>query len=72
MCRVPLPYLIERPDEASANWRIGTTQPCAHKCDLVLNEIAAELWPQFDLNDPISIPVREAVSPHGGGALETD
>lgn len=63
-CRVPLPYLIERPDEASANWRLGTPQPCVHKCDLVLTEIAAELWPQFDLNDPLSVPVRDRVTPN--------
>ena len=62
MCRVPLPYLIERPDEASANWRMGTPLPCVHKCDLILTEISAELWPQYDLNDPISVAVREPAS----------
>jgi len=72
LCRVPLPYLIERPDEASANWRMGTPQPCVHKCDLILTEISAELWPQFDLNDPISVPVREKVSSHDDGAAGTD
>ena len=60
-CRVPLPYLIERPDEVSANWRIGTPQACVHKCDVILAEIAAALWPQYDLSDPVSLPVRQLV-----------
>ncbi|MGI9076878.1 MAG: hypothetical protein ACR2G6_06030 [Gemmatimonadaceae bacterium] len=67
-CRVPLPYLIERPDEVSANWRIGTLQPCVHKCDVIIAEIAAGLWPQYDLNDPISVPVREPASQQGSGS----
>lgn len=67
MCRVPLPYLIERPDEASANWRMGRPRPCVHKCDLILSEIAAELWPAYDLNDPTSVPVRES---GGDGSTE--
>ena len=72
MCRVPLPYLIERPDEASANWRMGTPQPCVHKCDLILSEIAASLWPQYDLNDPTSQPVREPATLRGEGSAEPD
>jgi hypothetical protein len=58
-CRMPLPYLIERPDDVSANWRIGTAAPCANGCDVVIGEIAARLWPQYDLLDPVSMPVRE-------------
>lgn len=57
-CRMPLPYLVERPDEVSANWRIGTPPPCAHGCDTVIYEIAARLWPHYDLRDPLSQPVQ--------------
>ena len=60
-CRMPLPFLVERPDEVSANWRIGTPPPCAHGCDVVIAEIATRFWPQFDLRDPISEPVRDPV-----------
>ena len=58
-CRMPLPYLIERPDEVSANWRIGTPSQCDDGCDVLISEIAARLWPRFDLRDPISVPVKE-------------
>ncbi len=58
-CRMPLPYLIERPDEVSANWRIGTPSLCFNGCDAIIAEIAARLWPRFDLLDPISTPVKE-------------
>ena len=58
-CRMPLPYLVARPDEVSANWRIGTPPPCAHGCDSVIAEIAARLWPQYDLRDPIAEPVKD-------------
>jgi len=58
-CRMPLPYLIERPDEVSANWRIGTPAPCLNGCDAVIGEIAARLWPSYDLHDPIAVPVKE-------------
>jgi len=63
-----LPYLIERPDEVSANWRIGTLQPCVHKCDVLIAEIAAGLWPQYDLNDPISVPVRAPALQQGSAS----
>lgn len=59
ICRMPLPYLIERPDDVSANWRLGTAVPCGRGCDAVISEIAARLWPQYDLNDPVSKPVVE-------------
>ncbi len=48
-CRMPLPYRIERPDTVSANWRIGTPRHCAHKCHIVMAEIAATFWPRFDM-----------------------
>ena len=56
-CRMPLPFPVERPDEVSANWRIGTPPPCAHGCDVVIAEIVARYWPQFDLHDPVAAPV---------------
>lgn len=68
MCKMPLPFLIERPDEVSANWRIGTPRSCVHQCDVIIAEIAAGLWPQYDLNDPISLPVREPASQQDSGA----
>lgn len=58
-CRTPLPFLIERPDEVSANWRIGTPVPCANGCDALICEVTAELWPLYDLRDPTATPVRE-------------
>ena len=56
-CRMPLPYLIERPDTVSANWRVGTPHACSHGCDIAISEIAARLWPQYDLHDPLAKPV---------------
>ena len=55
---MPLPYLIERPDEVSANWRIGTPHPCTLGCDVAIGEISAALWPKFDLHDPLAVPAR--------------
>jgi hypothetical protein len=55
-CRMPLPFLIERPDDVSANWRIGTPPECGHGCHSTITEIAAAAWPQYDLNDPVSVP----------------
>lgn len=54
---MPLPFLIERPDDVSANWRIGTPQPCTHGCDVAIGEISARLWPQYDLHDPLAVPL---------------
>ena len=62
-CRMPLPFPIERPDPVSANWRIGTPQPCSHGCDAIISEIAARMWPEYDLRDPVSIPVRVPMTP---------
>jgi hypothetical protein len=50
-CRMPLPYRVERPDDVSANWRIGTPAPCVHGCDVLIAEIATRLWPEYDLAD---------------------
>jgi hypothetical protein len=48
-CRMPLPFLIERPDPVSANWRIGTPIPCARGCDVLIAEIVTAVWPKYDL-----------------------
>jgi hypothetical protein len=53
-CRMPLPFLVERPDDVSANWRIGTAPACAHGCDSLIAEIATRLWPDYDLVDPLA------------------
>ena len=50
-CRMPLPFLIERPDAVSANWRIGTPPQCPFGCNVVIIDVAAELWPQYDLRE---------------------
>ena len=58
-CRMPLPFLVERPDEVSANWRIGTAPPCAFGCDALISEIATRLWPQYDLHDPAALSAKK-------------
>lgn len=50
-CRVPLPYAIERPDEVSANWRIGTPTHCPKGCDLVIAEVALQLAARYDMTE---------------------
>ena len=73
-CRMPLPYLIERPDEVSANWRIGTPSACPNGCDAVIAEIVARCWPKFDLHDPISAPVKhvEETSQRSAGVVDAE
>lgn len=51
-CRVPLPYLVARPGQGLANWRIGTPGACAHGCDQVIAQVADELLAIYDLDDP--------------------
>ena len=48
-CRMPLPVAMARPDDVSANWRIGAAPWCPHRCDGVIVEIAGRLWPLYDL-----------------------
>jgi hypothetical protein len=48
-CRVPLPYAVLRPDEVSANWRIGTPNPCVYKCDVVPAELGMQLASRYDM-----------------------
>ena len=52
MCRVPLPYRQEAPDEVSANWLIGHPTYCAYGCHLVIAELLAQLWTRYDLEPP--------------------
>lgn len=57
---MPLPYLVERADEVSANWRIGTPSACpnGNGCDALIGEIAAQLWPQLELHDPTAVAIK--------------
>lgn len=52
ICRVPLPYWRDAPDEVSANWLIGTPTICPHGCHRVIAEVLASLWTRYDLNAP--------------------
>ncbi len=51
VCRMPLPYRVEPPDDVSANWRIGTPAPCARGCDTLIVEIVAAMWARYELID---------------------
>ena len=48
-CRVPLPFFRAPPDEVSANWHIGTPSECPHHCQVIIAEILAKLWSQYDI-----------------------
>jgi hypothetical protein len=48
-CRVPVPYLRQRPDAVSANWTIGSPPKCVNGCHLLVAEILAEMWTKYDL-----------------------
>lgn len=49
-CAVPLPYWQRPPDDVSANWFIGTPRECPHGCHLVIAELLARLWTQYDID----------------------
>lgn len=51
-CKVPLPFYVGPPDDVSANWTIGTTGACPHKCHAVIAEVLAELWTAYDMRAP--------------------
>jgi hypothetical protein len=51
-CQVPLPFHRTPPDAVSANWSIGTPRACASNCQAILAQIAAELWPLYELKRP--------------------
>jgi hypothetical protein len=48
-CRIPLPYFRRPPDDVSANWAIGTPSECPHGCHVVIAELLAKLWTQYDI-----------------------
>lgn len=53
-CKMPLPYAVARPDEVSANWRIGTSAPCPHRCDALIAELALDLASRYDMSEYVS------------------
>jgi hypothetical protein len=52
-CSVPLPYWCPRPDEVSANWRIGSPTVCPHRCHIVIAELVTLLWSRYDVASPV-------------------
>jgi hypothetical protein len=48
-CRVPLPFYRTPADDVSANWYIGTPSECPHHCQVIIAEVLARLWSQYDL-----------------------
>ena len=52
-CQMPLPFHLERPDDVSANWHIGTPNPCEHGCQAVIAEIMAKLWTEYELAERV-------------------
>jgi hypothetical protein len=51
LCRVPLPFPQDAPDEVSANWVIGNWTECSHGCHIVIAELLATLWTRYDLEE---------------------
>ena len=49
-CNVPLPYYRRPPDEVSANWFIGQPNECRYGCHLLIAELLANLWTQYDID----------------------
>ncbi|HET7731007.1 MAG TPA: hypothetical protein VFK48_13335 [Usitatibacter sp.] len=52
-CTVPLPYWQRPPDDVSANWFIGTPTVCRHGCHLLIAELLARLWTEYDLDNRV-------------------
>ena len=48
-CQVPLPFVVSRADDVSANWQIGTAVSCPHKCDRLIAELALDLASRYDM-----------------------
>jgi len=48
-CKVPLPFYKEPADDVSANWYIGTPSECPHRCQVIIAEVLANLWPRYNL-----------------------
>ena len=53
VCRMPLPFHIDRMHDGYANWRIGTPQECRRGCEDLIVEIVAQLRPLYDLLESI-------------------
>jgi hypothetical protein len=51
LCRIPLPFWQEAPDDVSANWRFGTPTECPHGCHMIMAELLANLWTQYNLEE---------------------
>lgn len=51
-CRVPLPFYKSPADDVSANWYIGTPSPCPQHCQVIIAEVLARLWTQYQLDEP--------------------
>ncbi|HSJ98305.1 MAG TPA: hypothetical protein VLC53_14610 [Myxococcota bacterium] len=52
-CRMPLPFRVERPEAAAANWEVGSArQRCGHSRARIA-AIVARLWAQYDLEEPL-------------------
>lgn len=52
VCRIPLPYWHEAPDDVSANWSFGTPVACGHGCHVIMAELLAQLWTAYELEEP--------------------
>ena len=48
-CKVPLPFYRKPADDVSANWYIGTPSECPHKCQVIIAEVLANLWSQYNI-----------------------
>lgn len=55
-CRTPFPYLVERPDDAAANWYVSGFSECRHGCHRVIAGILERLWAKHDLLDSTAQP----------------
>jgi hypothetical protein len=57
-CRMPLPFIVEAGDGATANWRIPPPTRCAHGCHVVIADIVKVALLAFDVHDPGANPRR--------------
>ena len=48
-CKVPLPFFRKPADDVSANWYIGTPSECPHHCQVIIAEVLANLWSQYNI-----------------------
>ena len=57
-CYVPLPYRVDRSEDASANWEIVLPTSCSWGCDLLLEEIVEEFQARYNLAGEMQHNVR--------------